>query len=130
MVLGLFLLAWGFIESVEDWICGLGLIGISQGIIIVGIGLGFFPFLCEFSVKLRDFDIFGSFKVEQVNFHLFELNLNVAFPQHQFIDLLCVIPFEFAFLFGQHFNFSIQLINRSNALTHFLLQLVKFLPAF
>lgn len=111
----------------------MSLIGITQGIIIVGsegIGLGFFPFLCQLSVKLRDFDIFGSFKVQQVSFHLFELNLNVAFPQHQFIHFLCIILFEFAFLFGQHLNFSIELINRSNALTDFLLELVKFLPAF
>ncbi len=90
-------------------------------------GFYFYIFLGKLFVKFRDFDIFGSFKINKVGFNLLELNLNIAFPQPHVVQLLGIILFQFAFLFGQHFNLSPQLLDSINALADFLLELLESL---
>ena len=90
-------------------------------------GFCFFLFLGKLFVEFRDFDIFGSFKINKVGFNLLELNLNIAFPQPHVVKLLGIILFEFAFLFGQHLNLSPQLLDSINALANLLLELFELL---
>ncbi len=90
-------------------------------------GFYFFPFIGKLFVEFRDFDIFGSFKINKVGFNLLELNLNIAFPQPHVVQLLGIILFQFAFLFGQHLNLCPQLLDSINALADFLLELFQFL---